>query len=224
MLSKLSIILRMSDRISLSALSLLIAVAAVGVPQHAEGKATWLTLALRIKIAQCGGKPARSKAWLKKHVKSTQAVFKRHRIRLQVTYESFSPKRCELLTRAHRHQMASFVTMDRSATVLVLKRVRDIDVPSYNLMGVHWRYAGKTRRFRGRRWVFLTARAKTPVLAHELCHYFVIGHDKAGGNLMTPGPSDPAWKKKKKPKPFKPILLGWQARRLRKGIVALSKR
>jgi hypothetical protein len=43
----------------------------------------------------------------------------------------------------------------------------------------HWR-AGN------RDWVFLTARAHGPALAHELCHHFGLRHDPRGGTLMTP--------------------------------------
>ncbi len=103
-------------------------------------------------------------------------------------------------------------------TVLVMKRVQDVDVPSYNLMGVHWRYRGSDPALGGRRWVYLTGRAKPPVLAHELCHYFGVPHDPEGGNLMTPGPSDPVWKTDHAPKPYRPILTPAQARRLAAGI------
>jgi hypothetical protein len=111
-------------------------------------------------------------------------------------------------------------------TVLVLPRVRDIDTPSYNLMGVHWRYQGKDPKLRGRRWVFLTARGKPPVLAHELGHYFGLRHDPRGGNLMTPGPSDPIWHNKgaTKPKPFKPIFVRWQQRVIRRSVRKLLRR
>jgi hypothetical protein len=80
-------------------------------------------------------------------------------------------------------------------------------------MGVHWR-AGT------RRWVFLTARARPPVLAHELGHFFGLPHDPAGGNLMTPGPSSPRWRSATPPRPFAPLLTPAQVRRLRAGVAA----
>ena len=129
------------------------------------------------------------------------------------------PARCELLTRAHRHAMAIHARTDQ-VTVLVMKRVRDVDVLDYDLMGVHWRYRGKEAKLAGRRWVFLTARARPPVLAHELCHFLGLPHDPGGGNLMTPGPSAPIWKDaaRVKPRPFAPILTRRQARRLRRNL------
>ena len=106
---------------------------------------------------------------------------------------------------------------DGHVTVLVVARVRDLAVTSYDLRGVHWRYAASDPRYKGLRWIFLTARAEPPVLAHELAHYFGVPHDPAGGNLMTPGPSAPEPHRSDR-KPFAPELTPAQAGRLRAGI------
>lgn len=182
-----------------------------------------LTLPLHIRIASCQGKLARSAPWIGKHVEAVRRIYRRHGIRVVVTRDTFRPARCVLLTRAHRHAMAVHAPSGPWATVLVLPRVRDVDVPTYDLMGVHWRYRGRQAALRGRRYVLLTARARPPVLAHELSHFLGLRHDPAGGNLLTPGPSDPAWKKQKKPAPFEPRLTARQARRLRRGLQALLR-
>lgn len=182
-----------------------------------------LTLPLHVRVALCGGKAARDDAWVTKHVAAVRRIFGRHRIRVAVQRDTFRPRRCVLLTRAHRHAMAVHAPPGPWATVLVLPRVRDVDVPTYDLMGVHWRYRGKQAELRGRRYVLLTARARPPVLAHEPSHLLGLRHDPAGGNLLTPGPSDPAWKKPKKPAPFKPRLTARQAVRLRAGLRTLLR-
>ena len=179
----------------------------------------WLELPLRVRVARCGGRAVRPVRWVREHLAAAALVLRPHAIRLQPRLESFEPASCEARDRAARHALAKHVPAD-GVTVLVVQRVRDLDVPDYDLMGVHWRYRGGDDALASRRYILLTARATPPVLAHELCHYFGLPHDPAGGNLMTPGPSAPIWRDAQatKPKPFAPVLTAAQARRLRRGI------
>jgi hypothetical protein len=209
---------------------------------HAEPRLAGpsLTVRLRIRVAECtdpgtGARAAtRSPSWVDDHVKAVQTLLAPHGITVTAARETFAPAICEVLTRADRDTFAQHVAShregqegqdgqdgqdgqalaakdDRSVTVLVLPRVRDLDVLTYDLMGVHW-------RAHGQHWIFLTARAQPPVLAHELCHYFGLPHDPAGGNLMTPGPSSPLWNSSRPPRPFAPVLTPGQVERLRAGI------
>ena len=177
-----------------------------------------LVVPIRIRVAQCatrtGQHDSQNNQWAREQVEAANNVYAPHKIVLKLArIDRFRPSRCELQTRRDRNQLAEFADSSEGQMVdiLVMKRVQDLDVESYNLMGVHWRY-------RKRHWVFLGARARPPVLAHELCHYFGLRHDRAGGNLMTPGPSDPAWRSKSPPKPFAPHLTADQTRRLRRSI------
>ena len=185
------------------------------------GSGPVMRVELRVRVARCDGRPVRSRAWVERHLAEAEAIYRPHGIHLAPTIEPFTPDRCELLDAADRHAMA--VHVDRpQVTVLVVKRVRDLDLPTYDLMGVHWRYRGKS--YAGRRWVFLTARARPPVLAHELGHYFGLRHDRAGGNLMSPGPSDPIWRRPgKKPRAFVPRFAPRQVRRLRRAVRRLTE-
>jgi hypothetical protein len=182
-----------------------------------------LTIQLRIRVAQCPDPAGAPRAvqpgdWIEAHVQAVTALLAPHAIRITAVTESFTPSRCQLLTRADRDAFTGEVKMDGAITVLVVPRVRDLDVPTYDLKGVHW-------RARGRRWIFLTAGARPPVLAHELAHYFGLPHDPEGGNLMTPGPSSPAWRSRRPPAPFAPALTPVQVESLRKGIARhLSRR
>jgi hypothetical protein len=197
-------------------------------PAHAKpGPADTRSVRLRIRVAECADTgtgvrvAARSPAWVDDHINAVQALLGPHGITVTAVRETFAPTICQVLTRADRDTFAEHVTADEDpadkkaapVTVLVLPRVRDLDVLTYDLMGVHW-------RARGRHWIFLTARAEPPVLAHELCHYFGLPHDPAGGNLMTPGPSSPLWKSPHPPRPFAPVLTPRQIERLRAGIAA----
>ncbi|HEX2571013.1 MAG TPA: hypothetical protein VH877_15745 [Polyangia bacterium] len=193
---------------------------------------------LRIRVALCtaaeAGTGARvatqPPAWVDDHVQAVRALLAPHGITVTAERETFAPALCEVLTRADRDTFAAHAAPHeeghdgpdpadakdaRTVTVLVLPRVRDLDVLTYDLMGVHW-------RAHGQHWIFLTARAQPPVLAHELCHYFGLPHDPAGGNLMTPGPSSPLWKSPHPPRPFAPVLTPRQVERLRAGIAEAS--
>ena len=162
--------------------------------------------------------PVKPKAWVDAQLAAARKLLAPYRIALVARRSSFTPRRCELDTRAQRHALAEHASSIGAVNVLVVRRVRDLDVRSYNLMGVHWRYRGGRKAWRGRRFVILTARAKAGVLAHELCHFFGLKHDPKGGNLMAPGPSSPLRRRRPRPKPWKPRLERWQARRLRAAI------
>lgn len=184
-----------------------------------------LAIPLLLRVADCSTGPGRraqpvvSPAWIDEHLQAARRVFRPHGLDLALAREPFRPHRCELLDGAARDSLASHAGARRAVTVLVVRRIRDLALPTYDLMGVHWRYRGAERRFGGRRWVFLTRRARPPVLAHELAHFFGLPHDPRGGNLMTPGPSDAVWRRQgEKPRPFAPRLTPSQARRLRRSV------
>src|SRR5262245_42156064 len=123
-----------------------------------------LSVGLHVRVAICDGAPVRSDKWVDEHVEAVRALFAVHGITVTARRDTFTPPRCELLDAADRNALAASVPRG-GVPVLVMPRVRDLGMPTYDLNGVHW-------RARSRRWVFLTARARPPVLAHELCHYF----------------------------------------------------
>lgn len=200
---------------------LALALSLIPGPALARGEAL-LELPLRLKVATCAGRPIREEVWVRAHLSAAQRVLAPHRIRLLPALESFRPRSCQALDRAGRNALASHVS-PAGVTVLVVERVADLDLAGYDLMGVHWRYSGTDKSLAGRRYILLTARARPPVLAHELGHYLGLAHDPAGGNLMTPGPSDPVWRRAgaRRPAPFAPQLTASQARRLRAAIRGL---
>jgi hypothetical protein len=192
-----------------------------------------LTVPVRVLVARCPDAaasqpasqpapaplaPVRPRAAVDDLVRAANEVLGPHGITLAARVEEFQPQRCDLVGRAQRDEVARHVTMDGHATVLLVRRVPDLDVADYDLMGVHWRPGGDRRHY-----VLLTARARNTVMAHELCHYFGLPHYKRGGNLMTPGPSDPVWRRRRKPKAHAPVLTAAQVQQLRAGITAFLK-
>lgn len=185
-----------------------------------------LTLPVTIQVARCKNQEVRPASWVSAHLAGASKVFSPHRLKLAARQLGFTPERCRLVTRADRDALAAHLDLAPGAGihVLVVEEAADLHLAGYKLMGVHWRYRGSDPRYRGRRYVILTARAKPPVLAHELSHYLGLPHDPAGGNLMTPGPSAPIWRQPgRKPEPFAPLLTDDQARRLRRAIRALPR-
>lgn len=176
-----------------------------------------------VRLARCAGKPVRGASWVGDHIEAANRVLAPVGVRIAARIVPFSPPLCRLLSIGERDAMAAWAPPGE-LTVIVIEEVRDLRLRSYKLMGVHWRYRGADARYAGRRWVFLTARARPPVLAHELCHRFGLRHDPAGGNLMTPGPSDPVWRRPgPRPQPFAPLLTEEQGRRVRRFVKRLGR-
>jgi hypothetical protein len=183
-----------------------------------QGAPAALTIHLHIRVALCpdgstSRVPARGSPWIDETLTGVRAILRPAGVAVTADSDVFTPPRCQVVTRDERDEFASqVVASDGGVTILVVPSVRDLRVPSYQLRGVHWR-AG------GRDWIFLTERGHAPALTHEIGHYFRLPHDPAGGNLMTPGPSSPAWQSAHPPRPFAPLLVPAQVRRLRAGIV-----
>lgn len=85
-----------------------------------------------------------------------------------------------LVTREDRDALGAFHTR-RAIDVFVVASLTDVDTPPLPRRGVHWR--DRTRP--GVRYVIVIASSSEWVLAHELGHYFGLGHSDVVGNLMS---------------------------------------
>jgi Matrixin len=83
-------------------------------------------------------------------------------------------------TRADRDALASELRPG-VANVFIVGTLRDVDEPSKMRRGVHWR----NRKDPSHRYVIVAAEAMPTVLAHEMGHYFGLGHSSVQDNLMS---------------------------------------
>ena len=87
---------------------------------------------------------------------------------------------------AERHGLAGEAPKDGTVHVFVARGVADKDQAGAWLGGVHWRYAGGKRAWRGRHYVIVSAEgARIDTCAHELGHFFGLGHRAEDDNLMN---------------------------------------
>ena len=119
-------------------------------------------------------------AWLTERIEAANRIFRP----LDVCFEARAPRalpdrHARLMTRADRDALTDLMVPD-AINVFVVRRLRDVDDPSLDRMGVHWH--GK----KGARYVILEYDAMRTSLAHELGHYFGNpAHTTIRNNVMS---------------------------------------
>jgi hypothetical protein len=85
-----------------------------------------------------------------------------------------------LETRDDRDAFAKYFVRG-TVNVFVVQSLRDVDDPSRLRKGVTWRCL----RALAKRYVIVSTESPPPVLAHELGHFFSLGHSRVKNNLMS---------------------------------------
>lgn len=143
--------------------------------------------AVRLWVAGGADQPAATEAWLTAQLTQANTCFGPAEIGFTVTEVTALPADvAHVPSRTARDALGRTRFDPRVIDVYVVARLDDVDEPG-EIRGVHWR----DRAERSRRWVILSAIAPVHVLAHELGHYFGLGHSRHVGGVMSKLPDDP---------------------------------
>jgi hypothetical protein len=145
-----------------------------------------------VHLATDEGHPVTDEGWVDEFIDRANQLYEPASIQFEVkarpTFDSPGP----LITKvAERHALAEYAEPDGTIHFFVVARLADKEIKDKWISGVHWRYVGKQKEWRGRRYIILSRRAaRVDTPAHELGHYFGNGHTKDPGNLMKSLPRD----------------------------------
>ncbi len=159
-------------------------VALAAVLASADARAVTFGLAVHVAQTSAEGAPrpvARDEAWIQDQIDAANALFAPNAIDFR-WFQAFEmpPERAALETRADRDALGDRLER-RVINVFVVSSLRDVDDGKSYRMGVCW----QSTRDASRRYVVVAASARPSVLAHELGHFFGLGHDTRVNNLMS---------------------------------------
>jgi hypothetical protein len=173
-----------SRRVVLAAAGLSFAGALAPGLARAAGRAPAPLPAFPLSIAvaeEAAGTPVRDDAWIDAQIAEAVRLFEPAGVALRkVGSRALAPRISRLETRADRDARAAAIE-PRRINVMVVSSLRDVDDPGRFRMGVHWR----NRATPERRCVIVAANARPTVLAHELGHFFGLGHSGVDDNVMS---------------------------------------
>ena len=138
-------------------------------------------LPLSIAVAEVDGQPVRDEAWIDAQVAEAARLFGGLGVPLRKDgARALDARYARLETREDRDALAAELQA-KKINVLIVESLRDVDDPSLYRMGVHWR----NRNAPGKHYVIVAASARPTMLAHEIGHYFGLGHSPVADNVMS---------------------------------------
>jgi hypothetical protein len=137
-------------------------------------------------VATIDGKPVAGEPWLTTQLARANDILAVTDVQVEEGRRTrLDDSEADIMTVAERHALGSRAERDGTVHVFVVRKLADKDKDGAFINGVHWRYRGASRRYRGRRYIILAASAHADTLAHELGHFFGLPHVKAPDNLMS---------------------------------------
>jgi hypothetical protein len=158
-------------------------------PARAGASTTSRGVPLSFAVAVEDGVPVRDAAWIDAQLGAMEGLYVPLGLRpvkvasrtlARTLVQGRASSFVHMETRADRDSLAD-EARPGVVNVFVVGTLRDVDEPSRMRRGVHWR----NRKSVSLRYVILAAEAMPTVLAHEMGHYFGLGHSLVADNLMS---------------------------------------
>ncbi|HVK67916.1 MAG TPA: hypothetical protein VM694_25825 [Polyangium sp.] len=138
-------------------------------------------LPLSFAVAEENGVAVQNETWIAEQITEATRLFTPIGVTLRkASARVLPPALARLETRADRDALAAHLEAKR-INVMIVASLRDVDDPKLFRMGVHWRH----RKTPAKHWVIVAASARPSTLAHELGHFFGLGHSDVTDNVMS---------------------------------------
>jgi hypothetical protein len=138
-------------------------------------------LPLSFAVAEEDAVAVQNEAWITEQIAEATRLFTPIGVTLRKASARVLPAPlARLETRADRDALAAHLEAKR-INVMIVASLRDVDDPKLFRMGVHWRH----RKTPAKHWVIVSASARPSTLAHELGHFFGLGHTDVTDNVMS---------------------------------------
>jgi hypothetical protein len=172
-------------------------------------------LPVTVHVAVDGQDPVAPREWIDAFIQRANELYEPVDVSFKVVgTPAFETPGPEITKVSERHALAQYAEPDGGIHLFIVRRLADKSIPDKWISGVHWRYQGKNRKWKGRRYIILSRQAnRVDTPAHELGHYFGLGHVKDSRSLMKPIPRDKD-----------AVLLKWQINRVRKRLKWLIRK
>ncbi|MDH5491622.1 MAG: hypothetical protein OEY14_06695 [Myxococcales bacterium] len=132
--------------------------------------------------ARATGAPVVDRRWIDAQILEANRIFAPAGIAFQPEPpQPLAAPFASIRSRRARHALARFAA-PRRVNVFIPGYLGDLEAPERPIWGVHWRTRGPHRHH-----VILSAAAGSDVLAHELGHFFGLGHETGPLNIMSYG-------------------------------------